>query len=110
MANTANIILKKDEEIKRIDDIYTFIISYIDENATTYKISVEDISILKEKVAEAYIERKSARFMEKSFGVFCEYFDYSLNNALNIDSNNDKDFIKLFYVNHTKHLLTNEQY
>lgn len=74
-------------------------------------ISEEEILAVIELIDKVYNKKRASYLLETKVGTFFKYLSESCNFALKSNKKIDEsDYTEFTYLNHTKKLLTNEQY
>ncbi len=98
-------------QISNLDSITGKLLNILDEIAKDQNLSDEELNEIRETIQRIYIKKKASYFIEEKMTVFFEYLTDACNVALKSKKGpHHNDYTELTYVNHTKKLLTNEQY
>jgi hypothetical protein len=107
-----NPIALNNHRINALDEAYQIFLTVLDEYIQKNDLNPEDIKEIKNALVKAYNEKKISYYLDNKFDKFTNYIDYALGAALtNLgQSKENREFKNIFYLKHTKQLLTNEQY
>lgn len=97
----------KDSRTEALEDAYNLFMEILKEYAESNSLSESNFSELKSLIDEAYIDKKISYFLDFKLDNLNEKIDTFVDFALSNPSKKS-NYINLFYIKQTNHLITNE--
>lgn len=105
-----NPLSMRNERMQALEEAYNYFNKILEEYSMSKNLNDSDLEELKLLIKEAYLDKKLNYFLETKLSNFNDYLDFAMASALNqTTSKQDSSFSSLFYLRHTKQLLTNER-
>ena len=102
---------KKDFEVKSLDDAYIILFQAFEDYAQSHNLEESDREAIKKLIEEAYIAKKTERFIANKVGIHMDYlgnyFNFMLEKFTNENHRSDSGKLKYnaFYIKHLKELV-----
>jgi hypothetical protein len=104
-----NPLIISNPKIEALEEAQKIFLEVIDEYAKNNRLGQNELKELKEILQSIYFSKKLHYLLEHKMSIFSNYLDFATNFALK-ESSTSKSFTNVFYLKHTRQLLTNEQY
>ncbi len=102
-----NPLVISNPKIEALEDARKLFLDALDEFAKQKQLEPNEIKELKEILQNVYLSKKLHYLLEYKIGIFSDYLNFATNFALQ-ESPIEKPFTNVFYLRHTKQLLTNK--
>ncbi len=107
-----NPLVFRSQRIDALNEAYRIFSSVLEDYIRMNNLDPEDIKEIKKALNRAYQEKKLSYYLDYKINKYKNYIDFALDFVLNNleQPHENKEFKTVFYLKHTKQLMTNEQY